>query len=97
MGVSEYALHPYKSLEQNQDGFLRPLFPDQFMNKSQTYPHLVASNGSFYWVKVSAFLNNPTFYLYPILPYELPWNEALDIDTPQDFEKAKEIWSMRKS
>jgi N-acylneuraminate cytidylyltransferase len=87
MGVSAYPIHPYKALEQ-KDGFLKPVFPRENDQKSQTYPHWVASNGTFYWARTDSFLKDPTFFPDRLAGYELPPQRGVDIDTRQDYELA---------
>lgn len=90
MAVSSYPIHPYKALE-NKDGFLKPVYPVENDQKSQTYPNWVASNGTFYWAHTDKFLNNPTFFPDALVGYELPFNRGLDIDEPEDYERACEL------
>lgn len=83
MAVSAYAIHPYKALE-SVGGYLRPLWPESNQSKSQTFPRLVASNGTFYWARTASFRANPTFYPERLVGYELPPSRAIDVDTTED-------------
>lgn len=96
MGVSEYPIHPYKALENSVDGFLRPKWPVENARKSQEYPHLVASNGTFYWARTDRFLKEPTFYPERLKGFELPPERAVDIDTPEDLDWARKLWKVRE-
>lgn len=88
MGVSKYNLNPVQALIEKDD-FLQPMWPEYQDIKSQFYPHLVASNGTLYWAKVSAFRNVKSFYGNRLRGYVIPRNRAIDIDTHEDYERAK--------
>ena len=91
MGVSGYPVHPYKSLIMNEIGYLQPMFPVENEWCSQRYPKAVASNGTFYWFRTESFLRNQTYYPERLSGYELPLERAVDIDTPEDYERAQQI------
>lgn len=94
MGVSGYPIHPFKALR-SVDGYLVPEFPDQVAAKSQNYPHLVASNGTFYWGRSGSFVANRTFYPRRLKGYALPSDRAVDLDTPEDLEWARRLQRLR--
>lgn len=95
MGVSSYPIHPYKALVVNELGFLTPKWPEKNRLKSQAFHKMVASNGTFYWAQVKAFLSDPTFYPKDLKGYEVPAERAIDIDTPEDLEWAKKLAPLR--
>lgn len=88
MGVSSYSIHPFKALKENGHGFLTMVYPEQCLQRSQAYPHYVASNGTFYWFRTEGFLESPTYYPEKLVGYELPRDRAVDIDTKEDYEWA---------
>jgi N-acylneuraminate cytidylyltransferase len=89
MSVSEYPLHPYKALEKKPDGFYGMVHPAECRQRSQTYPHYVASNGTFYWLRTAPFLNSPDYYPEKLGVHILPYRRAVDIDTAEDLELAQ--------
>jgi N-acylneuraminate cytidylyltransferase len=97
MGVSSYPIHPFKALEETKDGYLRMVYPEICLKRSQEFPHYVASNGTFYFLKTEAFLKNPTYYQEKLTGYEVPPNRAVDVDTKEDFEMLELILSQRNS
>lgn len=97
MGVSGYWIHPYKALETTEQGYLTPKWPRENAKKSQEYPHLVASNGTFYWAYAARFLRRPTFYPERLKGFELPPERAVDIDSMADLEWARKLWALRKT
>ena len=94
MSVSHYNYHPVQAL-QTSDGFLKPMWPEFSHLKSQSYPDLVVSNGTFYWSETEAYLQNRSFYGRRLKPFLLPPEKAVDIDTPEDYERAQLMFSHR--
>jgi|GEM_PF-98964 len=91
MGVSSYGIHPYKALEAGADGYLKMVYPEWCLQRSQFYPHYVASNGTFYFFRVDPFIKTPTYYPDKLVGYEIPAERAIDIDTEEDYRWAKTI------
>ncbi len=90
MGVSEYALHPYKALQQEDGGFLSMVHPYECNNlRSQDYPYYVASSGTFYWFKSSSFLQDPNYFPEKLRGHVVPRDRAVDIDVPDDLKLAR--------
>jgi len=90
MGVSGFNYYPVQAL-QEVDGYLQSMWPEYNNKQSQFYPHLVVSNGTLYWAKRTAFLRDKTFYGDKLVGYELNSDNAVDIDTPEDYENAKKL------
>lgn len=88
MGVSEFTIHPYKALQTNNNGYLEMVYPVECKQRSQFYPHYVASNGTFYWFKTASFQKNPEYYQEKLVGYEIPNERAIDIDTKSDYDWA---------
>lgn len=88
MGVSEYNYPPVQALTFNDDRHLTLLMPEYEKVQSQYHPECFVSNGSQYWVKTPAYLNEQTFYLNKLVPYVTDETHILDINTQQDYEKA---------
>ena len=49
----------------------------------------VCPTGAIRWVRVAAFLEEPTFYPARLTGHELAWHHAVDIDEPADLEVAR--------
>ncbi len=88
MSVSSFPVHPYKALQENNNGYLTMVNPVKCKQRSQFYPHYVASNGTFYWLRVNSYKNDPNYYPEKLVSYELPNDRAIDIDTKQDYDWA---------
>jgi N-acylneuraminate cytidylyltransferase len=90
MSVSEYAIHPYKAMRLS-NGYLVPEWSELARAQSQTYPRCYASNGTFYWLVSKAFRRQQSFYQPHLLPYVVPLERAVDIDTAEDLERARRL------
>ena len=62
------------------------LHPQALGERSQALPALYAPSGAIWIAKVSALMKSRTFYGPDHLVWELPWAEAIDIDTAEDLE-----------
>lgn len=96
MSVCDYAIHPFKALQQNEGGFLEMVHPVECRQPSQTYPHYVASNGTFYWLRTAPYMQQKTYYPERLTPYLLPASRAIDIDTAEDLKIAELFLRMRE-
>lgn len=96
MSVSEYAIHPFKALEENGEGFLHMVHPKECLRRSQTYPRYVASNGTFYWLRTQAYQARKSYYQPNLLPYILPSSRAVDIDTEDDLRLAEAMLRLQQ-
>lgn len=95
LGVSHYPMHPYKALVA-RDGHLHALWPEKNLEQSQTYPDALAANGSFLWVRTAPFLELQTFYPPRLTGYVMPFDRAVDIDTPEDLERARQLMRLKR-
>ncbi len=98
MCVSGFNYHPYKALVTNDAGYLEMLYPKEGRERSQTYPHMVASNGTFYWLHVETLQNNrhKGYYQDNLKSYEIPYQRAVDIDYPKDLDYAALMMKMKE-
>ena len=87
MGVSEFNHHPTQALTIDEFGNARLLFPEYERLQSQFYPIARVSNGTFYWAEVGSFLIEKTFYSNSLSLFDVPQNEAFDLDTPDDYDR----------
>lgn len=88
MGVSEYALPPVQAMREDERGFLAYMWPEWRAVQSQFHPHLVASNGTFYWARAEALTRERTLCGSKTRGCLVPANEVTDINTPDDVASA---------
>lgn len=89
MGVSEYEHPPVQALKADDNGYLSYMWPEWQGMQSQFHPHLVVSNGTFYWARRQALLEEKTFYGRRLRGFTVPCEQVSDIDTQEDLTKIK--------
>lgn len=87
MGVSEYEHPPVQALIPGDNGYLSYMWPEWRGIQSQFHPHLVVSNGTFYWARSNALLEEKTFYGRKLRGTIVPPEQVSDIDTHEDLFK----------
>ena len=87
MGVSEYEHPPVQALKADDNGYLSYMWPEWRGIQSQFHPHLVVSNGTFYWARRQALLEEKTFYGRRLRGFTVPFEQVSDIDTQADLTK----------
>jgi len=87
MGVSEYEHPPVQSLKIDDNGYLSYMWPEWRGVQSQFHPHLVVSNGTYYWARKQALLEEKTFYGRRVRGVIVPSEQVSDIDTMEDLTR----------
>jgi CMP-N-acetylneuraminic acid synthetase len=87
MGVSEYEHPPVQALKADDSGYLSYMWPEWRGIQSQFHPRLVVSNGSFYWARSQALLDEQTFYGHRLRGFVVPTEQVSDIDTQEDLAR----------
>lgn len=87
MGVSEFEHSPVQALKTDGQGYLSYMWPEWQGIQSQFQPHLVASNGTFYWARKNNFIKEKTFYGSRLRGFVVPSEQVSDIDDLNDFKK----------
>jgi CMP-N-acetylneuraminic acid synthetase len=99
ISVCESREHPYTAKKINKNGELEN-FLDLPLNitqaNRQTYPASYTMNGAIYISKRDMLLERKSFYGDKVVPYIMPQERSLDIDTPFDLEIAR-ILAERKA
>ena len=93
MGVSEFDKHPVLALRE-ENGLLHRMWPEYQGVRSQFYPRLLASNGTFYWAQVAKLRETRSFYTGRLKGYVIPRDQAIDINTPDDLRVAQALAAM---
>ena len=86
MGVSLYNYPPQQALIQNESGDLILLNPEFKNVQSQFYKQCVVSNGTLYWAKTHAFMEQKNFYGKKLHPFIINKEQVSDINTPEDYD-----------
>lgn len=71
-----------------EDGFLREVTSTPYITRRQESEKLYRFNGAIYLMKTDVFLRQRTFYPTEMVPYLMPAERSLDIDSEMDFQIA---------
>ncbi len=85
MGVSLYNYPPQQALIQDENGDLILLNPEFKNIQSQFYKECFVSNGTLYWARTHAFMEQKNFYGKNLMPFVLDESQVSDINTPNDY------------
>lgn len=89
LAVTEYELSPFFAFTMNEKGELERRWPELAALPPWEKPKVVVDNGSMYWARVTAFLENGELEGGKAVGYMMPRWKSVDIDTREDFEMAE--------
>ena len=89
--VGEYHSTIQRALKMGQDGRLAPFFPEFEMSRTQDLPRAYYDAGQFYWGKKQAWLTNPHIHKSGV-GFPVPWFKVSDIDSPEDWQRAEDLY-----
>ncbi|EKE02077.1 MAG: CMP-N-acetylneuraminic acid synthetase NeuA2 [uncultured bacterium] len=70
--------------------------PEYAEMRSQDLEPMYHDCGQFYWIKVDSFLNQKNLFMKNTKGFEIPENEARDIDTEEDWKIAEVLYACLK-
>jgi CMP-N,N'-diacetyllegionaminic acid synthase len=92
VSVCEPQHHPYLFKIIREDGTLGNLIPESAQySRRQDFPPVFTLNGAIYVISVNRLKKEKTFTPKKTVPYIMPPERSLDIDTPWDFFLAEQI------
>ena len=92
VGVCHITQHPYLSKYVDADGYLQTFVSTNIgYLRRQAFPELCHPNGALYWIRTEVFRAAQNFFPPRTLPYLMPEERSLDIDTAFDFYLAELI------
>lgn len=84
--------NPYYNLfETDNNGFLKISKGDGKITRRQDAPQVWEYNGAVYVISVPSLLKSPLSKFKKIVPYQMPSERSVDLDTPQDWLIAETI------
>ena len=86
--VAEFPSAIQRALKRNSDGEIQPFYPEFQLTRTQDLEPAYFDAGQFYWGKKKAWLRNPRIHSSGI-GYVIPSWRVVDIDTPDDWERAE--------
>lgn len=91
MSAASYAAPVQRALTVGDDGWMRMLWPEFALTRSQDLAEAYHDAGQFYWGTVDAWMTGPSVLAARTVPFVLPHWRVQDIDTPEDWERAELI------
>ena len=86
--VTEYPSVIQRALKRSSKGNMQPFYPEFEKTRTQDLETAYYDAGQFYWGKSQAWLTNPKIHSVG-LGYKIPNWRVVDIDTPEDWERAE--------
>jgi CMP-N-acetylneuraminic acid synthetase len=88
---TEPKIHPLKQMIIAQDGTLKTLTEDRTVPSKarQLLPRAFQPNGAIYIITTEMFLRTGLFIPDNTIPYYMDESKSIDIDTPEDLDKAE--------
>jgi CMP-N-acetylneuraminic acid synthetase len=97
--VSVYKIEdvPFWTFKLSGNGFLLPLFSKEYFSKRrQELEDIYALNGAIYISRINDYFINKGFISDRTLPFEMPVDRSVDIDTIEDFKLAENYLRLNK-
>ena len=89
--VTEYPSAIQRALKLLSNGKMQPIYPEFEIIRTQDLQQAYYDAGQFYWGKADKWLNNPKIHSNGI-GYVIPNWRVVDIDTPDDWQRAELIY-----
>ncbi len=81
----------------NSDGYLQGAINDKYpFTRRQDLPKAYLANGAIYMIKTELFLKSESLMTEKTLPFVMPKEKSVNIDTIEDFKKAKKLLQGQK-
>lgn len=94
--VAEFPSAIQRALKRSSDGVMQPFYPEFQLTRTQDLEPAYFDAGQFYWGNKMAWLSNPRIHSSGI-GYVIPSWRVVDIDTPEDWERAEVLAMAIKS
>lgn len=93
VGVKRSPANPYYNLfETDHRGHLHISKGDGLITRRQDAPPVYEFNGAIYIINVNSLRRSPLTLFPDIIPYEMPAERSIDLDTPDDWRRAEETF-----
>ncbi|MEM9278007.1 MAG: pseudaminic acid cytidylyltransferase, partial [Pseudomonadota bacterium] len=96
LSVTAYDFHPLRAFSKSEDNTLAFHWPEHELTRSQDLPEMLHDAGAFYFFNVKALLKTGKLIGQNTIGIELPRNQAVDIDTQEDFELARTLHKLNQ-
>lgn len=92
--VARFPAPIQRAMRRTAEGRLEMFQPENFNVRSQDLEPAYFDVGQFYWGRPDAFRAGLRMFGPDSAPLEIPLWRAVDIDTPEDWERAEKLWRL---
>lgn len=89
--ITEFPSAIQRALKTSDTGMMQPFYPEFQLTRTQDLEHAYYDAGQFYWGKSDSWLTNPRIHSSG-LGFPIPNWRVVDIDTPEDWQRAELIY-----
>jgi len=89
MSVSPFSHPPFAAFGLDEVGLLKPHFPEYIGRKSQEMPAAYRPNGAVHVLGAARFRQLRSYFAPPLVPYVMPVERSIDIDSAADMREAE--------
>ena len=86
--TTEYESSVFRALTENDKGELEMLYPQYYSTRTQDLPISFFDAAQFYWGRPKAWIEKKEIFAEHSKPVSIPYWRVVDIDTPDDLERA---------
>lgn len=96
VGVKRSPANPYYNLfETDAQGHLHISKGDGLITRRQDAPPVYEFNGAIYIINAASLRRSPLTLFPHIIPYEMPEQRSIDLDTPDDWRRAEQMLNLQ--
>lgn len=97
MSMSTYPVPIEWAMKQSNNGVVVPYFPELMSFQSQNFNSAIYDTGNFVFFNIQNVLESEYLSFPAFLPYILPRERSVDIDSMEDLHLAKTLFLLRKN
>jgi pseudaminic acid cytidylyltransferase len=89
MSLVPFSHPPQRAVHVSDEGLVEPFFGQEYMTQTQELETLYRHDGAIVFAKVDCFLEERKLYGSSVIPYIMPEERSVDIDTEADLRRAE--------
>lgn len=89
--ITTFSFPIFRSLK-HEGNFIKPIYPEHEMTRSQDLPEAYHDAGQFYWGRAEAWKQRERLYSGNAIGLKIPRHRVQDIDTPEDWVLAEKMF-----
>ena len=94
LAITGFTFPIQRAVKIDSSGYLEMFQPNHFNTRSQDLEQAYHDTGQFCWGRTNAWKHDRPFFSQKVAPLILPTYRVQDIDTPEDWERAEQIFRL---